>query len=424
MHELLLNKHINRLPRLPHKNLILTQKSTHLLKRVKGVLVDTMLNMDSTITPSISIMTHDNIPKGDHFDSIPADIITIIENGCSDSGNNGVSFAKYEWSFIVNEINYNISLTIVYSSGNNSGNNGGNEFKYVSHKRLKEHYIFVRTIIEFLAKNSSGGDLKTRNIGIYIYLTKHIKVKPKSKKQVLSWININTGLTTFCNKETEINVFRAEEWCKVFIHECIHNLCMDFSSSGDNSYRDRLKGIFIIDSDYLLFETYTELWAEIIQILFIDILNGYGNKEVSDNVASKITDEFVFSVFQTNKVFSSCTNGVGTYNDLVNKNIDVLKQYREESNCFAYYILKMVALYNINEFLSWCIDHNGSDGKNGAIQFNKSSHNINSFIDFFEERYTNVALVKYINTIINTTTEVPDTFLHETLRISICEIIV
>ena len=50
------------------------------------------------------------------------------------------------------------------------------------------------------------------------------------------------------------------------------------------------------------------------------------------------------------------------YNELISKNSEnkILKStlYREKTNVFVYYILKMILLYDYDHFLSWCQDNN------------------------------------------------------------------
>ena len=342
--------------------------------------------------------------KGELFKYIPIEIQEIIT-----VNNNNINTKIFEWSIKTKENDiYNIKLNINYSKSANNRN-----IKYVKDDKLVEYYILTRTIMEFLINQSTNnGKLKNHKIDIYLYLTKHIKLIPTEVNKKVGWIHINTGVTIYSDEITnsEINIYRAEEWFKTLIHEGIHNLGMDFN--GDTlEYYNKLKRIFIVDSDYLLFETYTEVWAEIIQILFISILN---NKK---SINERFTNEFYFSLLQSKKIFSLCTMNKGTYNDLINKNNHILKLYKEDTNCFSYFILKMVALYKINEFIFWCDENNNSK----IMQFTKSNKNIISFINFFEKYYKDKHLIKLINKldILN-----EGEFIKKTTRISIHEILI
>jgi hypothetical protein len=396
MKELGIHKYIK--PKIP---ITLTQQSKKWLSSLESELrsIYNALGTQSA-TQSVEESSMVSYVKGELFTSIPPEIQNIIKNAGKKT-----STKCFKWSIV----GYNVSLYINYA---NEGSTTGNNIKKASMRSLHEYYILIRTIIEFLAHHNDTNSGKTRNISVYLYLTKHIKLPPKNADKTLGWINVNTGVTVGCGQHTEINVFRVEEWFKVFIHECIHNFCMDFNNIMGDSAHKKMRTTFIIDSDYLLFETYTELWAEIIQMLFINNMRG------GDNMAELITNEFCFSLLQAKKSWSICTQGRATYQDLVNGDETVLQYYKEESNCFSYYILRMVALYKINDFLSWCHRNNGGR----MIAFSKSEENIMRFIDFFIERYKDAELVRYIEE--DTSSGDGGAFINKTIRISIYEIVV
>ena len=56
--------------------------------------------------------------------------------------------------------------------------------------------------------------------------------------------------------------------------------------------------------------------------------------------------------------------------------------YKERSNIFAYYIIKMVLLWNCDEFIQWCEQNN----KN-IIAFTKTEKNLSKFYNFIEKYY-------------------------------------
>ena len=56
--------------------------------------------------------------------------------------------------------------------------------------------------------------------------------------------------------------------------------------------------------------------------------------------------------------------------------------YRENSNVFAYFILKTILLNNYKLFISWCVDNN----KN-LLQFSKKTSSNLSFINLIKENY-------------------------------------
>ena len=107
-----------------------------------------------------------------------------------------------------------------------------------------------------------------KSLVIYLYFTSLEKKLPQSKIYILDEININTAFTTTCPKDSEIVVFRKEEWFKVFIHETFHNFGLDFSDMNNNEVNNCILNIFKVDSDVNLYESYSEFWAEIINATF------------------------------------------------------------------------------------------------------------------------------------------------------------
>ena len=83
-----------------------------------------------------------------------------------------------------------------------------------------------------------------KNLTIYIYLTSLKKTLPNSNIHILDEINVNTAFTTTCPRDSEIVVFRKEEWFKVLIHETFHNLGLDFSSMDSESSRQFILKLF------------------------------------------------------------------------------------------------------------------------------------------------------------------------------------
>ena len=58
---------------------------------------------------------------------------------------------------------------------------------------------------------------------------------PDSNIDIIDQIHVNTGFTTTCPVDSEIVIFREEEWFKVFIHETFHNFALDFSDMNNSA---------------------------------------------------------------------------------------------------------------------------------------------------------------------------------------------
>ena len=236
----------------------------------------------------------------------------------------------------------------------------------------------------------------SKDWNIYLYFTSLEKQLPNKNihlhENILNYNHINTGFTTTCPQISEIVIFRKEEWFKVFIHESFHNFALDFSDMNVRDLNKAVLEIFPIKTDGNLFEAYTEFWAEIINISFCS----YFYSKPSDgfigflsNVEMFLQYERIYSFFQLNKVL----NYMGlTYKNLYSKDKTsvVLREtlYKENTNIFAYYVIKCMLMNNYNGFLSWCNDHNGP-GK--IIQFSKTQQNLYDFYLFIKKNYKTVS---------------------------------
>ena len=93
-----------------------------------------------------------------------------------------------------------------------------------------------------LNMNASKECAKT--LTIYFYFTSLEKNLPNSNIHILDEINVNTAFTTTCPSDSEIVVFRKEEWFKVFIHETFHNFGLDFSMMNNDNINECIMNIY------------------------------------------------------------------------------------------------------------------------------------------------------------------------------------
>ena len=108
----------------------------------------------------------------------------------------------------------------------------------------------------------------SKQINMFVYFTPFIKKLPNNRLMPINTINVNTGFTTGCKELTEIVLYRNEEWFKVFIHETFHNFGLDFSDMNLYTINTKLKGIFNVNIEYNLYESYCETWARIWNTIF------------------------------------------------------------------------------------------------------------------------------------------------------------
>jgi hypothetical protein len=207
---------------------------------------------------------------------------------------------------------------------------------------------------------------------------------------ILSAIHVNTGLTRNCESDGEIVVYRTEEWFKVFVHESMHNFNMDFIDQDLHEANARLRHTFCIPhGDILLFETYTETWARIINTMFNTYFHdGASKSQVTQSqfvriVREKILQNSIFYVYQTVKVLDIMKLRYAHITIPSSENKELChKRYVEDTNVYAYYILGGILSVYAIPFISWCCQHNQGKGRIGAIRFSRLHKTLPKFVDF------------------------------------------
>jgi len=278
----------------------------------------------------------------------------------------------------------------------------------------------------------------------YEELYHHVNTPHRSS--VLKPIHINGGVSDLCKPSGRVIVYRKEEWFKVFIHETMHNYGLDFSEMDISAANGLLHKMFTIQKDVKLYESYCEVWARIMNIVFetyfdinsrakfssrttrknfIDNITaktitgesesneGGGGREGANNEISVVNiknaqnrrkflkqfynylqHESLFSLFQNIKILNYMGLDYNIISNCTDSNYIVAKKlYKEETNAFAYYIIVSILLSNFNNFILWCIDNNTN-----IIQFNKSKNSITNFVKFIYRNYKSSEL---LNTIVD-----------------------
>lgn len=255
---------------------------------------------------------------------------------------------------------------------------------------------YVDSIIIWLyILNQYSSKQCANTLTIYFYFTSLEKQLPDSNIFILDETNVNTAFTTTCPKDSEIVVYRKEEWFKVFIHETFHNFGLDFSDMNVSDCTNHILNIFPVNSEVNLFESYTEFWAEIMNSVicsFYLLKNKTDTNEFFNNVITLIHYERIYSFFQMTKILQFM--GL-TYEDLYlnNHSSHILREnmYKERTNVLSYYIIKTILLNNYTGFLSWCKKHNLS-----LLQFKKTTKNLKDYCIFIYQNYKRTDLLKNI----------------------------
>jgi hypothetical protein len=280
-----------------------------------------------------------------------------------------------------------------------------------------DQYIKKITMWLYILKFQSPNKC-SKILTIYLYLTDFQKQLPTVNTDILSALHVNSAFTTSCSENAEIIIYRKEEWFKVFIHESFHSFGLDFSGMNNSRVTKYIKNIFRVKSKVNLFESYTECWAEIINLLFCSF---YILKDKNDldnfisNFNTLISYEISYSLFQLVKTLNYQNMN---YNDLL-FSTDKIKLYRENSNILAYYIIKTILIVNYQQFLLWCNQNNEK-----LFQFNKTVNTLNDFCQFVKNNHNSDRLkiaIQNMENIFNKIINSNNKYLLSNMRMTICE---
>ena len=349
-----------------------------------------------------------DIPKPNSFNrnAFPEQVIKIIDEKSSYS-------ISYEFSLSYENIKRKITIYFITEE--------------VYDKVTINKYIDV-IIMWLYILNKYSSKKCSETLKLYFYFTSLEKKIPDQNisNAILDEHNVNTAFTRTCHYDSEIVIFRKEEWFKAFIHECFHNFALDFSDIDCSEGDKYILNMFPVNSDVNLFESYSEFWAEIINALFCGFFLLKDKTDIEcflSNSEILINFERTYSFFQLSKVL----NFMGiTYQDLYLNNAHSKKlrdtMYKEKTNVLSYYVIKTILLNNYQLFLQWCDKNNIS-----LLQFNSNHSNIIKFCKFIEQNYKSKTMLngitiseKFFSNLKKHKSK--NKYLMSNLRMSICEL--
>lgn len=266
----------------------------------------------------------------------------------------------------------------------------------IYNKYAKQIFMLIAILTHYSSKECS------QILNIYIYFTDFKRMLPDKNYDILEHYNVNGGLTTTCDKNSEIFVYRKEEWFKVLTHELFHNLGLDFSAMDVRDIHNKIKKLFPIDSKINLYESYCEFWARLLNLVFCsyNVIDNKNDKETFVLCMEFfIQIERIFSLFQCNKIL----NFLGLrYKDLYNNDnaskIARENLYREKTNVFAYYVVTTFLLDNYINVMTWCNDNNLL-----FFQFNNTKKTLDLFYNLIESSYSRNSFLKNLECVSNST---------------------
>jgi hypothetical protein len=301
-------------------------------------------------------------------------------------------------------------------------------YSSLSARRLEN---IIKRVYTWLHVASFFADAEcSQSLDIYFLLTKNKKNLPTVSNQFIDRKHVNTAFTFACTKNNEIHIFREEEWFKVFIHETFHSFGLDFAKFDCTDTNSNILDIFNVNSDVRIFETYCEVWGELINTMFIAYYSTKWNPDSNiwlDTVTSKtismMHDEIRFSLFQCAKVLSYYDL---RYDELFTSGHNkktVNEKYKEKSHVLSYYIIKSLFFFHLDEYIGECISINGY-----TINFNKGDQykeNMFKYCNIVKKLYKDpefiTALQKLQTWSRKNSNKIP-TILTETLRMSLHEL--
>jgi hypothetical protein len=250
-------------------------------------------------------------------------------------------------------------------------------------KNYEKKMIKILHILFFLS-NYATNDCATK-LKIHCILTDHKKVMPCNNDIILNKEHVNSAFTTSCVNNGDIVLYRKEEWFKILIHELFHILGLDFSAYYKDIYSSKLREKLNINSTYLIYETYSEFWATIINTIYYTYFVIYEGislekinfKKFNEINSNNINIEITYSLMQVSKILyhMNITFEELWSNETHNKILREEK-YKEDTNVLAYYILKTNLLLHYGEMFEWCLLNNRN-----LLYFTENSKNIYSFVE-------------------------------------------
>jgi hypothetical protein len=346
-------------------------------------------------------------PKGFNSNSFPEEIRNHIDK-----------LASYELTYTFSLFDKEIRLFFILENPN------------VEHE-MKVYNNYVDSIVMWLyILNKYASKFCAKQLDIYLYFTSLSKYLPSTDDHVLDENHANTAFTTTCPRESEIVIFRKEEWFKVFIHETFHNFGLDFSDMNMTKCTADILKIFPVDSEVNLYESYSEFWAEIMNALFCSFFKLKNKNNVEEFLVNSehfINFERTHSFFQLVKTLHYMDL---KYETLFKKDKqNTLRRetlYKEKTSILAYYIIKTILLNNYQGFMVWCQTNNYE-----LYAFKKTQSNIDKLCMFIKKNYKCNEMLDNVERMEhffidnkNNSREKKEkyNFIMNTMRMSICEL--
>ena len=291
------------------------------------------------------------------------------------------------------------------------------------HTIVKLLYIYLCFINPYVDKSCSN------TVNIFLFFIPDKKQIPHTHNTAIEEKHVNTAFTYSCVPHTDVFIYREEEWFRALIHESFHNLGLDFIRMGDSvihAQEAEIKKVFPVSiHDLRIYETYCELWAEILNVMIyicdhhIVKSGPLPLKSWKSQFAEWMLYERALSVWQCVKLLH--LNKI-SYEDLPIQ----ASSYKEKTQGFSYYVLKSILTVHLQKFLEFCTEQ-CKDTKNGGMyrfspQFKMTQENLIRYRLLFTSLYNTPHMTygtRYMSNFLNSK---KNTGIYKTMRMSLVEI--
>jgi hypothetical protein len=300
----------------------------------------------------------------------------------------------YQFRFTVNRQNVTVNMCILKNN------------KMPLYRIYNSIY---KILLWLLVANNYRKQQCSQELDIFLIMSKDTKKLPNKKNnggttnEIINKEHVNGAYTYSCRTQNKIMIFREEEWFKVFVHETIHAFGLDFSNDTELiSYTEtEIKNTFNVSSTINFFETYCEINAVLVNILFYVFLlpDESNDTAVIKKCLHFLSFEKMFSLLQCSKVLNHYQL---KYQDLIRSNDEETKQtdshsvyaYDTHTNVFSYYILKSILLFGSGNYMNWWFKTNA-----GGVAILRTKENIKQLLRVLVSNSKNPLFVNYMKKI-------------------------
>ena len=289
--------------------------------------------------------------------------------------------------------NYNINISFTYTLPFSSiSNTYTNLYVFCSYRDIKKFTkSFINKIISRILFLNFYLDTTSLPNEIHLYYSHKKKLFPKKNTRFTTQ-NTNSAVTD----SVDIVIFRKEELLKSILHELIHFHQIDNIIYPNHLVQELINTHHISNKNpYYIRESVTEVLTTLFNAGFICYQknNNLSIKALLKHYKTTILNEMIHNSIQVAKIMKNLSMSSFEEFCKLKNNYKVSKiQLEQDSDVFAYYILKMYLLNNLSKLIKIC------NNNNNKIIVNKN-HNL-LIHNLFNQSRKDKEFHKFINYLI------------------------